>query len=397
MASVVRIGLLDVDGVCLKPGGYRAAYRAAVAHFMGLPDQQKLASLDNVPALFEAGGITNEWDMIGLTLALAFDAWEAHIPGGLLKTRLPDLETIGVNLNQLETVIVDYEDGIRMIANHLREGVAPSKAVLEAVQSGQAGNLMTNIPPALLSDLLDNTRDIVNTITTQIFQNLVLGHERFRATYGFEAHIETESYLTLFDRSNLKTETVAMINKMTQTGQGCFCIYTARPSLPPETTVKVNSREYSPEAEMAVELVGLTFLPMIAFGRLQYIAEIMSLHPDALVKPSPVQALAAIAAAWMKDELAALNWAVRFWQSNLSGRQQLLVDLPGQLEIHVFEDSPTGVHAVRKAVEMLKHAGSTIQMKSWGVSTNAQKIAALESEGARVFADINQALQIALS
>jgi hypothetical protein len=396
MDSLARIGLLDVDGVCLKPGGYRAAYRAAVAHFMGTPDPTAQAPLEKVPALFEARGITNEWDMIGLTLALAYNAWEMDMPGALDGKQLSDLTTDGVGLNGLDDVNVNYADGILMIGDHLREGVAPSHAVLEAVRSGQAGQLMANIPDPLLADLLGKPRDVVHTLTTQVFQNLVLGHERFRDTYGFSAGIETESYLNLHDRSNLNLETVEMIHRKTHAGEVSFCIYTARPSLAPKT-VNVSSINYSPEAEMAVELVGLKFLPMIAFGRLQYAADLMELNLDELVKPSPVQALAAIAAAWLKDEVAALKWAVRFWQSTKSGRQTFLTELPAQLEIHVFEDSPTGVYAVRKAVEMLEQAGIKIQLKSWGISTNAEKIAALEQEGAKVFKDINQALQVGLA
>jgi hypothetical protein len=397
MGSVVRIGLLDVDGVCLKPGGYRAAYQAAVAHFLGLPGSKELLSIDKAPELFESRGITNEWDMIGLTLALVYDSWESYSPGLLLNKKLSDLSAEdGLDYTGLENVAVNFEESIRKIGNYLKEGIAPSKAVLEVVSSGQAGSLMSNVPQSLLIELLNNTRDVINTCTTQIFQNYVLGHKRFKETYGFNAQIKTESYLKIFDSSNLRLDTLGLINTLMKADEARFCIYTARPSLPPRS-VNVSSQHYSPEAEMAVELVGLTFLPMIAFGRLQYAAETMDLNLDALVKPSPVQALAAIAAAWLKDEVAALKWAVRFWQSTQAGRQKFLIDLPGQLEIHVFEDSPPGIFAVKKAVEMLKQAGLGIQLTSWGISTVAQKIIALEDEGARVLEDINDALQIALA
>src|SRR3990172_3583121 len=65
--------LLDIDGVLVRPGGYRAALHATLNYFvnlMGLPHfefpEEKLAAL-------ERRGITSEWDMVPLLLGVLWD------------------------------------------------------------------------------------------------------------------------------------------------------------------------------------------------------------------------------------------------------------------------------------------------------------------------------------
>ena len=65
--------LLDIDGVLVHPGGYRAALHATLNHFvnlMGLPHfefpEEKLAG-------FEKRGITSEWDMVPLLLGVLWE------------------------------------------------------------------------------------------------------------------------------------------------------------------------------------------------------------------------------------------------------------------------------------------------------------------------------------
>lgn len=54
--------LLDVDGVLVHPLGYRDALRATVDHFAGRMGQTVVDITDDEIAVFEACGITNEWD-----------------------------------------------------------------------------------------------------------------------------------------------------------------------------------------------------------------------------------------------------------------------------------------------------------------------------------------------
>ena len=70
MTTVV---LLDIDGVLIRPGGYRAALHATLNHFarlMGIPDfkfhEEQIAG-------FERRGITSEWDMVPLLLGAVWN------------------------------------------------------------------------------------------------------------------------------------------------------------------------------------------------------------------------------------------------------------------------------------------------------------------------------------
>ena len=59
---MIKIILLDVDGVLVYPGGYRAALRATLDHFIYPTleiDEETLTEL-------ERRGIASEWDMAPL-------------------------------------------------------------------------------------------------------------------------------------------------------------------------------------------------------------------------------------------------------------------------------------------------------------------------------------------
>ena len=65
-----------------------------------------------------------------------------------------------------------------------------------------------------------------------------------------------------------------------------------------------------PEAELARELIGFDYtVPLIAGGRVQWLALQHGKGAGDYIKPSPVQALAAIGAAFSNEELPALHAA----------------------------------------------------------------------------------------
>jgi hypothetical protein len=90
--------------------------------------------------------------------------------------------------------------------------------------------------------------------------------------------------------------------------------FTARPSAPPRE-IESPPLGYAPEAEIALDLVALPDIPLISFGRLQYLGEQRGYDPEVLVKPSPVQALAGISAALTGDEWSALQAACDWHES----------------------------------------------------------------------------------
>jgi hypothetical protein len=357
---VTRIILLDVDGVLVDPGGYRAALRATINHFidlMGLPyleiPEEKLTEL-------EKQGISSEWDMAPLLLAAV---WEDIL------LRLPELDLpaevssaaimIGKNLNGYrpsEIVIPEFT---------LIPGKYPAEA---ALQSG----CFPAIPIELRKNLLNGSRDIHSSQTTLLFQHYSLGSDTFSQTYNLPAKIKTESLLLIHDRSNINETIRTKLLKPGNYPAG----FTARPSGPPRET-GISTFGYAPEAEIALELVGLAHIPLMAFGKLEYLAAQHKLAPSTLVKPSPIHALAAVVAAYTGDEWLALQ-AVHGWHQT-GELTDIAAKLPQSFELIVVEDTLGGIHSVKAAGRILQEAGFDVTLRPFGLTSgSAAKAAAFE-------------------
>jgi hypothetical protein len=167
-------------------------------------------------------------------------------------------------------------------------------------------------------------------------------------------------------------------------------IFTARPSLP--ELDGATSYHYSPEAEVALETLGLTELPLIGAGKIGWLADRMNLPSHELAKPSPVQALAAIAAAVTRQTGPSLRAAADF---HINGQIGLFKKFP-ELSIHVFEDSGGNAASVHRAVDQLTKAGVSCTFKAWGIGDNPVKQRALLTAGATLVPEINHAIQLAL-
>ena len=148
---------------------------------------------------------------------------------------------------------------------------------------------------------------------------------------------------------------------------------------------------YSPEAELALDVVGLSAAPLVGYGQVCQLAELSGHSPEEMVKPSPVQALAAIGAALERgDTLPALLGAERLF---FKGDASFYHGLP-PLEVHIFEDAAGGVRAVRQACALLVKAGLEVTVLAWGISANVDKVATLRQAGADIYSDVNQAINI---
>jgi hypothetical protein len=137
---------------------------------------------------------------------------------------------------------------------------------------------------------------------------------------------------------------------------------------------------YAPEAELALELVGMKDIPLIAFGKLEYVASLHQLDPATLVKPSPFQALAGTLAAWTGEESSALQ-ATYDWYSTgaLNG---CFRKLPKSFELIVIEDTMGGIRSVQSAGELLRKAGFGVNVRALGLTSgSAAKIEAFTRAG----------------
>ncbi|WP_299028217.1 hypothetical protein [uncultured Thermanaerothrix sp.] len=400
------IYLFDLDGVLIQPGGYRQALKDTLndwAARMGL--NPTFAPNEDEIAVLEAQGVTSEWDMIPFSLALIIEAWWNLHPG----------ITLPADLNQALNVIRQTTshsvarpafgkayDGLgdkRMAGYPLVEGLLMQR---DSSWLQERFPRLSHHP--LLEVMFSSTRDIFHHLPNRDFQVRVLGSHLFEETYRVKAPFDSASYLEVWDRVLVEKSILA---EVLQNGEGGGAVMTARPSRPPLSPPHIRVG-YSPEAEIAVELLGAPDLPVIGHGALIFVAEYLGIHAECLLKPSPFQALAAIMAALTGDALKGLLWAYQMygrpeWGDNahLNG----LIDkhslrsclLPSRLSVHIFEDSPVGIRACQKATEYLLGLGCQVNLNAWGISHQPTKRRALEELGAQVFTTINQALEVVLA
>ncbi len=388
--AIPAIILFDLDGVLIQPGGYRAAVKKTVNYF-----SQKLGLGDQIPkeedlAFFEANGVTSEWDMVPICAAILVDL--ASRAGGTDFTGC-SLDDVGRLIREKGIKIrADYRAEIERIIPFLNRAEVPAaENLLTAVQAGNVFEGRSSAP--YLTELLGDTRHVERSETLRVFQSMILGDEGFAAAYGFQAGFESESYLKKYDKSSLTLENQKRLQHVISNGTIKAAVITARPSLAPDGMRDV-ANDYSPEAEMAVGLTGLRGIPLVGYGTLQFLAGRIGAMADSLVKPSPVQALAAIAAACGEEMVSALDWAAEMAQG---GRNQIVNGkIPARFTLHIFEDSAIGIRACQRAVVILKQVQIEATVKAWGIARNLDKIKTLESVGAKVFPDVNLALEEAL-
>ncbi len=362
---MTRILLLDIDGVLVYPLGYRAALRAAFDRLTGCADclsETLLASL-------EARSISSEFDMLPLLVGACWQERLARHP-------LPDLPT-------------DVLDAAVRIRQAAPDGLCdlsippfPISAHLFPAEAAYRAGLFPAIPDRLRRNLLLHSRDVYRSSTTRLFQEFVLGSETFSRTYRLPAQIRTPSYLQRHDRPLLGGSAFARLERARRTNGLHLASITARPSLPPSEILDPDGA-YPPEAEQALAQVGLADMPVIGLGRLDYVARRAGLPVEALLKPAPAHALAAILAAQWGQELLAVETAVR---SLHAGRFQPPTALPATFEVHVVEDTSAGIRSAQQAVQWLNAWGYVVAFFPWGLSAgNPLKREALQQEGIPCF------------
>lgn len=357
---MTKIILLDIDGALVQPLGYRAALRATVKHFLGSHIEIEEDVLTNL----EKRGISSEWDMAPLIIASYWNSVLLQHP----QQNLPDdVFSAAIQLQEIkltspiEIIIPEFK---------LIEGQYPSESALRE-------NCFLAIPLELRKNLLFQTRDIKFSHTMKIFQHFTLGSENFAKTYLLPIEIETESFLLKHDVSNINDEVREKLLQHHVAG------FTARPSrIPVEVAESIVG--YAPEAELALELVNLKNIPLIAFGKLEYLASQYQLDPATLVKPSPFQALAGTLAAYIGDEWTALQSAYHWLIKNELNEN--FKQLPKEFELIVVEDTMGGIRSVQSAGEVFQKAGFDVSIKSIGLTSGSKaKADAFEKAGIEYF------------
>ncbi|NDJ85165.1 MAG: hypothetical protein GYB66_04710 [Chloroflexi bacterium] len=379
-----RILLFDVDGVLVHPTGYKAALRDTVDYFaaqMGLPAVN--LSLEEI-AVFEACGLTNEWDSAALCVGALLSA---GVNSGIVANTFTDA-LAAIRDARIRLPRPDFSALATQVSNRSKDHQAPTAASHALLQSQTAEN-GHSILAVLFNDIYD-----IQTPTTRIQQVHTLGSTAFEETYAEPAPFACESYLVTHDtallRSDHRDHLLAWARKTSTHG---FTVFTARPSRPPDGAIS-DMTGYAPEAELAIELLGLPRdTALIAGGRMEWLARQNQRTAADYIKPSPVQALAAIGAAVADDEIAALQAAAALYERNqLIGPLASLASMPTQ--VVVFEDSTGGIQAVRGAAQHLESAGLDIQLLAVGVAPEYSKQLALRRVADHVVNTLDEGLTL---
>lgn len=396
---MIKIALFDLDGVLVQPGGYRAAVRDVLKYFTTLMNVscQQLPGEEEMAA-YESLTITDEWDMVPLSLAILFEYICQSV------NAFPELKNLeeAITWTQPQNIKLDFTDYLSKILSMrfwVKPGFEPSEQILMAVRLGAAAGLFPHIEKGgLLDDLLGHTQSVRLSRVTRVFQEFVLGSDQFQRIYRLLPEMNVPSYLEKYDTALLNED----LRKQLVAGKdlGFYAvIYTARFSLPPKE-IDQDLPDYFPAAEMAAALNSIGSLPLMGYGRIEYLANQLAVPAARLLKPAPVQALAAAAAAWSGLEWPSLAWAASLWDESSSillKETGKLPDLPEVFELIVFEDSPNGVIAGLSAVDLLTKAGYKVSGTYYGIGQNKSKINALQQLGAEIFPDINSALDHCLN
>lgn len=379
--------LLDVDSVLIAPRGYRVALRATIDHFALAMGQPPFALTEEENVDFEALGIGCEWDSAPMCVG-------AMLTEAL--TRRPDLArpTVAATLDAIRGAGLslprpDPVELARAVSHAVPDGAQPTETICTVLKKRTP-----EVAHHLLDELL-NDNFTIKSPTTYVFQHFVLGSQRFADLYAQPAGFETESALITHDRPLLAPAVRDQLLARAAAGDIGAAIFTARPSLPP-TDLLDGACDFpgcSPDADLAAEMLGLDGrLPLIAIGRLAWAAEQHRRDVAEYIKPSPVQALAAIGAAFAGQETAAVQAAATLHETGrLSGSLAAMANQP--VRVAVFEDTASGIRAVQTAVELLRRTGLAVTLEANGIAPEAAKREQLARVADRVFDDINQALE----
>lgn len=358
-----KVVLLDVDGVLVSPGGYRAALHATLNYFAGLMGAPHFNFHEEKIAELEKRGIFSEWDMVPVLLGAAWNDILAKVGNENLPSDLKSAAIeIGRRMNGYmpeDLIIPDFE---------ILPNVYPTES---ALQHG----CFPHLPDELRRNLLHDSRNVHFSHTTRLFQHFSLGSRVFSEAYNLPAEVETESFLQTRDTSNLTDE---MLAKLLQPDVHLASI-TARPSAPPKD-VTTSHIGYAPEAEAALEFVGLADIPLIGYGRLEYYEKQFGVAAASLLKPSPVQSLAAVAAAFTGAEWSSIQAAAE-WQA--SGRlNSIFSSLPREFELIVVEDTMGGIRSAQAAGDVLQKNGFDVKVHAFGLTSGSRaKIDAFNKAG----------------
>jgi len=399
--------LLDIDGVLVDNVAYKVGVQHTAREFsrrVGVPAAPPtLAEIE----VFESESITIEWDECAIiAAALLIERLRREVAAlarhaaPARRAALADLPTeVWAAVAALPPVpnaapfTIDYGALARRVGAASREtGRLPSRAYHQLVLA-ELDEAVLAVARPLLHQLLDDIYTIDTSPAMQMFQNYALGDQHYAAYYRLPPLVTGPALLETLDVPLLAPEWRDALLAGRKAGEVYPVVYTARPSLAP-AEAGPRPRGYTPEAEMARDLVGLAGVPVIGFGKLQWVAQRVGRAGSDLVKPSPVQAMAAIGAARSGHELEGIKAALAVERGD--HLRYPLTACVGQA-VHVFDDSASSLRAVGQAVARLNELGLRLTLTRHGIGPEGSpKQATLGAVADVVHPDINAGLAATL-
>ena len=392
--------LFDVDGVLVENRAYRAGIQRTTQYFSRRLGLQTREPTDHDIDVFEAESITVEWDSCAIvTAALLLERLQAQTRSQRGRARLAEmprdfwqfLDALPARAAQKSAV--DFAALARRVGAAARAtDLLPARAALGLYRQELSGvdGLLAALAQPLLEHLLGQVYDIDQSPAMQVFQNYALGHEQYAKYYGLAPRVEGGSLLEELDRPLLRTDLREAVLERRARGQVFPVVFTARPS---RTPVEAGGfgRGYTPESEIACQLVGFNGVTVMGFGKLDWLARRVGRAGSELVKPSPVHAMAAIAAARTGLEVEAMKAALAVERGDQL--RYPLTACAGQA-VHVFEDSPSSLRGVAQGVQHLNRLGLGLTLTRHGVApAGSPKRAALAGVADCVHEDVNEGLE----
>ncbi|MCL4367636.1 MAG: hypothetical protein M1337_00405 [Actinobacteria bacterium] len=372
----MKILLLDLDDVLLEQRGYHRSLQQAVELIGSALGFASVGLSAEDIDLFEAVGVTSEWDSSAICAALLLNAAWEHDP----KLRLPKAPPLA----RQEPHMWSSPD----FTSFFRDLAASGTPVARSLERAEARlteprNPLSQDQVEELRRLLRTARDPNASLTHRLIQELNLGSHRFTAVYHPTAALDCQGNLEALDRPIIAAELVSGLLRWYSLPGHRAVIVTNRPSS------GLDGHAGPPEAETGMRLVGLESFPFVAVGGLAWLAARRGLEAQALIKPSPVHVLTALRRAMGEPLREALQAAAALALDGVADADWRA--LQGS-RIQAFDDSAAGMISTRVAADLLAEHGVDVTVDLRGVSSSAAKRRALAQAGATLYPDIATAL-----
>ncbi len=410
--EAVKILLFDLDGVLVEPRAYISGIKRCVELLcseLGLKSPGEFSPSDTEIAFYESTGIHDVWDINNIIFGLILSRIFVLLP-------FENRKELDLQIESLHSEKALYENCPSLL-NSLAKSITAASIEIErpdyiefAKDIKEADPGSTHPPDialslleeecdskfyaSLLLNFLKSTRNIYESYGTMLFQNIILGKEEFESTYELKGLYAGPSLLRTEDKVLLSKSNQDRLKALHAQEHLKMALYTARPSHAPQDQGFLKG--YSPEAEIAAEASGLSYLPLVGMGMMDWLAAKYDRRSEDLTKPNSTHCISALFAALLQDsQSTTLELAYKFSENNImdDNLKEKLFGSP--LKIFVFEDTSSGIKPMLKLVKQLESLGVKISLSICGIANNENKKLALRELTEHIFENINGALSYA--